>query len=717
MSVFFDGGDGPAADGRPFPLGATWDGNGTNFALFSEHATAVWLCLFDGVGRRELERIEICRRTGYVWHRYLPGIGPGQLYGYRVDGPYQPGQGHRFNSTKLLIDPYARSLTGSLDWSAPVHGYRTSLAGDDLVPDLRDDAEAVPKCVVVDDAFDWEGDRPPATPLSETLIYELHVKGMTAKHPGVPASLRGTYSGLCQPAVIEHLTSLRVSAVELLPVHAFIDDDFLVERGLRNYWGYNTIGFFAPEKRYASECKPGAEVREFKEMVKGLHRTGIEVLLDVVYNHTGEGNYPGPTLSFRGIDNAVYYRLLPNEPRFYEDLTGTGNTVRTNHPQLLQLILDSLRYWVEVMHVDGFRFDLAPALGRDPDGYDRGAAFFDAVHQDPVLARVRLIAEPWDLGHGGYQLGRFPIRWSEWNDRFRDAARGFWLGHRAGVSELALRLAGSSDIFDRDGRTPMASINYVTAHDGFTLDDLVSFAEKHNEVNGEENRDGSDYNLSANHGVEGPTDDAKILDIRDKQKRNLLATLLLSQGVPMLCAGDEMGRTQQGNNNAYCQDNHISWLDWNIDAREAGLLDFVRLLTKARVDHPSLRRSTFLRGKASERSGIKDVTWFHPSGREMTGDDWGNGALRTFGARLEDGGTSLQGMGLLLVLLNADADAVAFQLPLGGSNRRLMWRVIVDTDDPTQAGQRLYRGDEILSLPGQALTLLRSEVEPTGLRR
>lgn len=690
--------------GRPFPLGASWDGEGTNFAIFSEHATAVWLCLFGGGCGNEIQRIELRTRTGYVWHCYLPGIGPGQRYGYRLDGPYQPQLGQRFNRAKLLIDPYARSLTGQVEWSAPVYGYRPGKEGDDAVADPRDDAEGVPKSVVIDDAFAWEGDRRLSTCWADTVIYELHVKGMTARHPDVPEELRGTYTGLCHPVIIDHLKGLGVTAVELLPVQAFVDDDFLVERGLRNYWGYNTIGYFAPETRYASRRGPGDEVREFKEMVKAFHRAGIEVLLDVVYNHTAESNYQGPTLSFRGIDNRVYYRLLPHQERFYEDLTGTGNTVDTSHPQVLTLVMDSLRYWAEVMHVDGFRFDLAPVLGRDPVDFDRGASFFDIVHQDPVVSRVKLIAEPWDLGHGGYQLGKAPEGWSEWNDRFRDAVRGFWLGHQTGVAELSRRLAGSGDVFNRDGRAPTASINFVTAHDGFTLQDLVSFDVKHNEANGEENRDGADYNLSCNHGVEGPTDDPAIVEIRGRQKRNLLATLLLSQGVPMLSAGDELGRTQRGNNNAYCQDNESGWLNWELGPGDTALLAFVQRLVSVRAEYPLLRRAAFFDGKQREPSGWRDLGWFHPAGREMSAEDWGNGALLTVGARIDGAGQAEA----LLIVLNADESSVGFRLPPASPVGDTAWSVVVDTSAPGKGTTTVWRGREVMPIPGRTLVFCRA---------
>lgn len=699
------------ATGRPHPLGASWDGRGTNFAFFSEHGTAVRLCLFDD--DQEIDQIDVRQRTGFVWHCYLPDVGPGQRYGYRVDGPYDPQNGHRFNCNKLLIDPYARSLSGALDWAGPIYGCVRTDSGDDLVLDRHDDAASVPKSAVVDNAFDWEGDRRLATPLAETLIYELHVRGMTASHQGLPARLRGTYAGLHQPVMIDYFKRLGATAVQLLPVQAFIDEELLVKRGLRNYWGYNTIAYFAPDRRYASARGVGAEVNEFKELVKSFHRAGIEVLLDVVYNHTGESDYMGPTLTFRGIDNTVYYRLLPHEERFYEDLTGTGNTINTGHPQVLQLILDSLRYWVEEMHIDGFRFDLAPVLGRDPVHFDRGAAFFDAVHQDPVLAGVKLIAEPWDLGHGGYQLGRMPTGWSEWNDRFRDAARGFWLGHRGGVADLAFRLAGSNDIFDRDGRAPTASINFVTAHDGFTLQDLVSFNAKHNDANGEENRDGSDYNLSANHGVEGPTSDLAIASLRQRQKRNLLATLLLSQGVPMLSHGDEIGRTQRGNNNAYCQDNELSWIDWELEPADEALLSFVRLVIGVRASYPSLRKSSFFHGRPCDRSGLKDLAWYHPAGREMTTEDWRDGTLKALGALFDGVTITSQPAQELLILLNASEVWVNFRLPSPGVAKDGIWQPVLDTSLPEGPAARDWRAGETLSLRDRSLILLKSEmVEP-----
>ncbi|MCA1556912.1 MAG: glycogen debranching protein GlgX, partial [Acidobacteria bacterium] len=552
--------------GQPYPLGATWDGAGVNFALFSENATRVELCLFDGLdARRETMRITLPEQTDQVWHAYLPEARPGQLYGYRVHGPYKPRAGHRFNPNKLLIDPYGKAIASTVDWRDQVFGYTIGHEDEDLSFDVRDSSPFIPKCVVVDPAFSWGDDKHPRTPWHKTLIYEMHVKGFTKLHPHVPENLRGTYTGMTHPSVIEYLLSLGVTAVELLPVHQSVSGKHLSEKGLTNYWGYNSVAFFAPDVRYSSSGHLGQQVTEFKTMVKTLHREGIEVILDVVYNHTGEGNQMGPTLAFRGIDNAAYYRLVGDDSRYYMDYTGTGNTLNMTHPRTLQLIMDSLRYWVLEMHVDGFRFDLASALARELHEVDRLGAFFDIIHQDPVISQVKLIAEPWDLGEGGYQVGNFPVLWAEWNGVYRDVVRGFWRGDRGLVDNLAFRLTGSSDLYERSGRSPYASINFVTAHDGFTLRDLVSYNQKHNEANGEDNRDGTDDNISFNYGTEGPTGDPQIEAVRARQQRNFLATLLLSQGVPMLQAGDEMGRTQQGNNNPYCQDNEISWLDWSVD--------------------------------------------------------------------------------------------------------------------------------------------------------
>ncbi len=605
-------------------LGAHWDGEGTNFAIFSEHAAAIELCLFDRPDDvRERERIRLRERTDQIWHAYLPDARPGQLYGYRVHGPYEPERGHRFNPAKLLLDPYARAISGTIRWNDTLQGYVIGHAEQDLVPDPRNSAGSMPKCAVVESAFSWGDDRPPRTPWNRTVIYECHVRGMTMRHPEVPDALRGTYMGLATDPIIDHLQSLGVTAVELLPVHHVVTDRHLREHGLSNYWGYNSIGYFAPDVRYATGGL-GQQVSEFKSMVKRLHRAGIEVVLDVVYNHTAEGNHLGPTLCFRGIDNAAYYRLDAASPRFYADPTGCGNALDLRHSRTMHLVMDSLRYWVREMHVDGFRFDLAPVLARDPEGFNPFGKFFDVVRQDPVLSSVKLIAEPWDLGPDGYQVGRFPIGWSEWNDKYRDTVRGFWRGDPGRVPELASRLSGSSDLFQASQRPPQASINFVTCHDGFTLHDLVSYEWKHNEANGEDNRDGHDHNLSRNWGVEGPTDAPHVVRLRERMKRNFLATLAFAQGVPMLSHGDELGRTQRGNNNAYCQDNELTWVDWNIGPAEQELLDFTRRVLRLRADNPVLRRRTFFRHLDLDAGRGRDLTWLNPDGHAMTDADWAN---------------------------------------------------------------------------------------------
>jgi len=607
--------------GRPFPLGATWDGHGTNFALFSENAADVTLRLFDGDGREE--QIPVVERTAHIWHCYLPGIHAGQCYGYRVDGAYDPSDGHRFNPSKLLIDPYAKAIEGPVRWDAanvlPYTPDGTEHA--DLEPDDEDDAEAIPKSIVVDEGFDWEGDTPPRRPWNETVIYETHVKGYTMLHPAVREDLRGTYAGLASEEALGYLRRLGVTAVELLPIHHIADESFLHERGLTNYWGYSSIGYLAPHAAYAATGTAGEQLREFKGMVKALHRAGIEVILDVVYNHTAEGNHLGPMLSFKGVDNESYYRLMPDDRRYYMDFTGTGNSLNVVHPSVLRLIMDSLRYWVIECHVDGFRFDLASALARELYDVDRLSAFFDVIHQDPVLSQVKLIAEPWDVGPGGYQVGNFPVLWSEWNGIYRDVVRDFWRG-QASVGEFASRFTGSSDLYESDGRQPFASINFITAHDGFTLRDLVTYNEKHNEANLEDNRDGTDDNRSWNCGVEGETDDPEVNALRARQMRNFLATLFLSQGVPMLLGGDEIGRTQGGNNNAWCQDNEISWYEWGLRGPQAELYDFTERLIRLRRDHPVFRRGKFLAGREQEGSGLPDVWWFRPDGRRMTQRDW-----------------------------------------------------------------------------------------------
>jgi isoamylase len=706
--------------GNPYPLGATWDGSGVNFALFSENATGVELCLFDGENRNhELKRIRMTEQTNQVWHVYLPEARSGQLYGYRVHGPYSPSEGHRFNPAKLLLDPYAKSIAGPIRWSDALFGYTIGDPDADLSMDERDSVDGLPKCVVVDPAFSWGQDAPLRIPWHKTLIYEMHVKGFTARHPKVPKELRGTYAGLTHPAVVDYLKSLGITAVELMPVHQFVADKSLVDRGLTNYWGYNSIGFFAPESRYASTGVLGEQVAEFKTMVKTFHREGIEVIIDVVYNHTGEGNQLGPTLCFRGIDNASYYRLV-DDRRYYMDYTGCGNTLNMTHPRTLQLIMDSLRYWVLEMHVDGFRFDLASTLARELHSVDRLGAFFDIIHQDPVLSQVKLIAEPWDLGEGGYQVGNFPVLWAEWNAEYRDTVRRFWKGDGGLVGGLAFRLTGSSDLYDRGGRRPYASINFVTAHDGFTLTDVVSYNEKHNEANGEENRDGHNENLSWNCGAEGPTDNKEILALRARQQRNFLATLILSQGVPMLWAGDEIGRTQRGNNNAYCQDNEISWMDWKLERSKRDLLDFTQLLIQLFHQHPFLRRRVFFQGRRIRGSEVKDLAWFKPDGKEMTDDDWNNGFARCLGLRLAgDAIEEVDARGnrilddTLLILLNAHHEPVNFVLP--AHRRKLRWQVVFDTkEEKIRRRQRLIRGGNEYPLEARSMVLLRLPHHETG---
>jgi len=666
--------------GRPYPLGATWDGEGVNFAIFSEHAEAVELCLFDSAGRRELHRVRLKEQTDQVWHCYLPEARPSLIYGYRVYGPYEPNKGHRFNPQKLVIDPYAKQIVGELKWSDAHFGYRVGHRNADLSMDRRDSAPGMLKSMVVDSAFTWGMDRPPRTPWHKSVIYEMHVRGFTIKNPRVPETLRGTYAGLATSPVIDHLLRLGITAVELMPVHYFIDDRQLIERGLRNYWGYNTIGFFAPMSRYLATNS----INEFKTMVKTMHTAGIEVILDVVYNHTAEGNQLGPTLSFRGIDNSVYYRVPADNPRYYTDYTGTGNTLNMRHPRVLQLIMDSLRYWVLEMHVDGFRFDLAATLARELHEVDRLGAFLDIMHQDPILSQVKLIAEPWDLGEGGYQVGKFPVGWAEWNDRYRDAVRSYVKGDGGQIGELAYRVTGSSDLYARSGRRPYASINFVTAHDGFTLNDLVSYDQKHNEANGEENRDGTDNNRSWNCGAEGPTEDPAINALRRKQKRNLLAILFLSQGVPMLLAGDEFGRTQQGNNNAYCQDNEISWLNWDNLHAEKELLAFAMKLIFLRQNHPVFRRRNFFQGRAIKGVGVKDILWVRPDGREMTDEEWNQEHARALGVFLSGSAVDeLDERGQLItdenfmLLMNAHHEEVPFCLPTVASS--MTWMTILDT--------------------------------------
>jgi isoamylase len=699
--------------GEPFPLGATWDGGGTNFALFSENAERVLLCLFDEHGEETC--VEMTARRALHWHVYVPGVGPGQRYGYRVHGPFAPHEGHRFNPAKLLIDPYAKAIEGVVDWGseANVLPYVPNGSPDaDLERDDEDDAEAVPKSVVIDDAFLWEGDRHPRIPFHDTVIYETHVKGFTMRMPEVPERLRGTYAGLASEPAIAYLKDLGVTAVELLPVHHIADESFLHERGLRNYWGYSTIGYFAPHSEYAATGRLGEQVREFKSMVKALHRAGIEVILDVVYNHTAEGNHLGPMLSFKGIDNAAYYRLDPEDPRFYMDFTGTGNSLNPVHPSVLRLIMDSLRYWVSQCHVDGFRFDLASALARELYDVDRLSAFFDVIHQDPVISQVKLIAEPWDVGPGGYQVGNFPVLWSEWNGIYRDTMRDFWRA-QASCGDFASRLSGSSDLYQSDGRDPFASINFITAHDGFTLRDLVSYNEKHNEANGEDNRDGSDDNRSWNCGVEGETDDPEVLQLRERQQRNFLATLLLSQGTPMLLGGDEISRTQRGNNNAWCQDNEISWYDWSFTDGAGRLRDFTKRLIALRRAHPVFRRESFLEGQTDEDfTELPDAWWFRVDGRKMTAHDWQEGepvlGLFLNGQRIPYPGPHGEQItdDSFLLLFNATGEERIFHLPHPRLGER--WLLELATHDPdAEPGSAEYPARGELALPARSMLVLK----------
>ncbi len=696
--------------GRPNPLGATWDGGGVNFALFSEHATQVDLCLFESASSREESvRIRFKEQTDRVWHAYLPDIRPGQLYGYRVHGPFDPFAGHRFNAQKVLLDPYARTIGRGIGWSDSMFGHQVGKVDEDLQIDNRDNAWCAPLGVVVDSQFRWGDDVPLRTPWHKTLIYELHVKGFTRLHPGVPEPLRGTYAGLASRAAIDHLKEMGVTAVELMPVHYHVNDRHLVSHGLGNYWGYNTLSFFAPDSRYSSAGRPDEVLHEFKSMVKRLHEAGIEVILDVVYNHTGEGNEHGPTLSLRGIDNASYYRLMPNNRRHYQDFTGCGNTLNMQTPRVLQLIMDSLRYWVKEMHVDGFRFDLASALARELHDVDKLSAFFDIILQDPVLSEVKLIAEPWDLGNGGYQVGNFPHLWSEWNGRYRDTIRRFWAGDGGLISEVATRLTGSSDLYQHNGRKPYASINFVTAHDGFSLRDLVTYHEKRNLANLEENRDGDSHNNNWNCGVEGESEDPDIQSLRLKQRKNLFATLLLSQGVPMIRSGDEIGQTQQGNNNAYCQDNEISWLNWNLNEEQQGFLEFAKKMTALWHAQPVLRRRNFFLGRRIPGAGIKDVAWLTHDGEEISDHLWHSGELRALGMRLN--GESIDEMDerghpimgdTLLVLLNSRPEEVMFRLPRHKPSER--WIPHVDTSLETVPSEPLSHDDEY-ALQGRSVVV------------
>ena len=701
--------------GAPYPLGATWDGTGTNFALFSEVADQVELCLLNGdddAGLTET-RIPFTEVDGFVWHCYLPDVGPGQRYGYRVHGPYDPGRGHRCNPAKLLLDPYGKAINGELRWHESLFSYRFT---DPAMRNTSDSAPYMPQNVVINPFFGWGDDRAPRIPYHETVIYEAHVRGLTLRHPDVPADLRGTYAGLAHPAVIEHLARLGVTAVELMPVHQFVPEHTLVTRGLGNYWGYNTIGFLAPHKAYSSSVQRGGQVGEFKAMVRDLHAAGIEVILDVVYNHTAESDHRGPTLSFRGIDNAAYYRLRDADPRYYLDYTGCGNSLNVRHPHALQLILDSLRYWILDMHVDGFRFDLASALARELHDVDRLSAFFDLVQQDPVVSQVKLIAEPWDVGEGGYQVGNFPPLWTEWNGKYRDTARDFWRGNPETLPEFASRLTGSSDLYETSGRRPVASINFVTCHDGFTLADLVSYDHKHNEPNGENNADGTDDNRSWNCGAEGPSADPAITTLRARQRRNFLATLLFSQGVPMLLAGDELGRTQHGNNNAYCQDNETSWVDWSGRDEEADFLEFARTVAGLRREHPVFRRRRFFRGPDGSQDGPSDIAWLTPSGREMMDGDWKTGYAKSLGVFINGDAITEPGPrgepvrdDSFLLLFCADSEAAWFTLPGPEFGRR--WEVVLDTSGAAD-GER--RAGTAIELAARSMVVLRRVARPVG---
>lgn len=700
----------PIWPGNPYPLGATWDGAGVNFALFSEHATAVDLCLFDvPYGTTEVECIRLAEYTDQVWHCYLPSVRPGQYYGFRVHGPWEPDHGHRFNPHKLLLDPYAKAVSGHVDWHDAMFSHK--MGQDDLSFDEQDSAPFMPKSIVIDPAFSWGNDTPPRTPWHKTIVYEMHVKGFTQLHPAIPPELRGTYAGLTHPAALEYLHSLGITAVELMPVHHFVLDKHLIDQGLTNYWGYNSISFFAPEPRYCADL-PKLQVEEFKTMVNTFHREGIEVILDVVYNHTGEGNHLGPTISFKGIDNLAYYRLVGDNRRYYYDYTGTGNTLNLVHPRTLQLVMDSLRYWVLEMRVDGFRFDLAAALARGLHEVDRLGAFFDIIHQDPVLSQVKLIAEPWDLGEGGYQVGNFPVLWAEWNGEYRDTVRKFWKGEPGQIGALAYRLTGSPDLYERGGRHTYASVNFVTAHDGFTLHDLVSYNERHNEANGEGGQDGHADNLSWNCGVEGPTDDPEILDLRYRQMRNFLATMFVSQGIPMISMGDEVARTQRGNNNAYAQDNEISWFNWELDERREELLQFTQFLIKFYHSHPVLRRRRYFQGRPIRGSAVKDLTWYRPDGQEMTDEDWQNPNILALGLRLAgDAISEVDPRGrrivddTLLVIVNGYWESMDFIVPPHpGTNS---WEVAFDTVDPLPRSGKQVQDDTAYALAPRSLVVLR----------
>lgn len=697
--------------GQPYPLGATYDSKGVNFALFAENATGVELCLFDSENdKKEAHRIRLTEHTHQIWHGYIPGLKPGQLYGYRVSGPYEPQNGHRYNANKLLIDPYAKAVAGIITWDDSLFGYDVNHEEKDLSFSESDSSPFIPKSVVIDEAFDWEGVKAPKTAYHHTILYEAHVKGLTKQLEAIPENIRGTYSGIAHPQTIKYLKDLGITAIELMPVHHFVSDRHLQEKGLSNYWGYNSIGFFAPDARYSSQGVRGEQVKEFKEMVKALHKAGIEVILDVVYNHTAEGNELGPTLSFKGIDNASYYRLVEEDKRYYNDYTGTGNTLNANLPSVLRLMMDSLRYWVLEMHVDGFRFDLASTLARELHEVDRLSSFFDIIHQDPVISQVKLIAEPWDVGEGGYQVGNFPPGWGEWNGKFRDCVRDYWRGADSMLGEFAQRFTGSPDLYAGNNRKPSASINFITAHDGFTLHDLVSYNEKHNEANGEDNNDGENHNRSWNCGAEGDTDDAEIISLRNKQKRNLLTTLFLSQGIPMLVAGDELGRTQKGNNNAYCQDNGISWLDWaNADK---DLLAFTQKLIGLRKAHPVFCRRKWFQGMSVTGKGLEDIAWFLPEGSEMNDDHWQHDFAKSLGVYLNGKGIhTVHADGTAVVddsfyiIFNAHHEPLEFRLPPVKYGRH--WTLVLNTASEAAEDKKKYEPETTITADARSVIVLK----------
>jgi glycogen operon protein len=698
--------------GSPYPLGATWDGHGVNFALYADNATDVELCLFaSSMDEAESVRIKLVERTHHVWHAYFPDLRPGQLYGYRVHGPYDPENGYRFNSSKLLIDPYTKAIAGTIDWNDSLFGYELGSPDEDLSLNETDSSPFIPKCVVIDSAFNWENDKAPKIPYHKTIIYETHVKGFTKLHPDIPEDIRGTYAALAHPVTIEYLKALGITAVELMPVHHFVADRHLKERGLTNYWGYNTIGFFAPDARYGSSGQQGEQVVEFKNMVKELHKANIEVILDVVYNHTAEGNHLGPTLSFKGIDNAAYYRLTENK-RFYMDYTGTGNTLNANLPNVLRLMMDSLRYWILDMHVDGFRFDLASTLARELHEVDRLSAFFDIIHQDPVISQVKLIAEPWDVGEGGYQVGKFPQDWAEWNGKYRDCIRDYWRGAESMLGEFAARFTGSPDLYQGDYRRPTASINFITAHDGFTLEDLVSYNEKHNEANGEDNMDGESHNRSWNCGAEGSTDDPVILELRKRQKRNFMATLFLSQGVPMIVAGDEIGRTQKGNNNAYCQDNEISWLNWEEADKE--FLAFTQSVIQLAKDHPTFCRRRWFQGRKIRGIGLEDIAWFLPDGNEMNDEHWAEDFAKSLAIYLNGRGlhtVTPKGENIIddsfYLIFNAHHETLDFKLP--SSKYGKTWDLVLDTSSSV-VEEKNFAADTVITVEGRSIVVLKHQI-------